>query len=117
MENAKENNITLKSLIDSAAWWNAIDDEKQKDAILSVLGEPTRLEYLSLLLEWKVTYGALSVAIRKAKALRSKREPGAQEACLVKRRDARELLAVRFALKASARAHAAKARAERSAAA
>jgi hypothetical protein len=80
--------------------------EALADKVIEISGPLHREAYLALLSEWKAQYSAAVARIRKAKIDRkgdsggwhqSRREAG--------RRDARELMAVRAALKELARRH------------
>nr|WP_250808156.1 hypothetical protein [Neorhizobium tomejilense] len=109
MENQiKTATASLDLAIKAANTWKRPDDAEQIARIVTVIGEMEREAYLALRSEWRARYKAISLESRRTKPQRKGGNTTAQGRCVTLRKDARELMQVRYALKACARAHAAK---------
>lgn len=99
---------TLERIIKSASYWKRPDDAEQIEKITLAIGGIDRESYVGLRAEWRRRYKAISLESRQTKPQRKGGNTKAQFRCQTLRRDAREMMQVRHALKACARTHAAR---------
>jgi hypothetical protein len=98
--------ILEKSLSASNGWFTQTDNAERVAKIVAVIGTMTRDEYLALRTLWRIRYRELSEESRRTKPQRKGGNTVAAGRVQTLKRNAREFMAVRHAIKACARAHA-----------
>jgi hypothetical protein len=96
----------LAVAIDKVPYYIPDDDAEMILQLVTAIGELNRDDYLALRSHWKQEYAGLSVRIRTRKPERKGNNFQAMYDCTRMKREAREMMIVRKALKQIARDHA-----------